>query len=416
MDLNKLKSKFSNVALAAIEAEVRALVESTFSTADLSENSHIIEAFYVQPVLHSTLIRYMTMQEQYSSLSLMSIMSDTEINDTEKESIVQSFAAELDIDLTGQDLDTKMLIVNSALTSPDRNIKKLQSIISGYEKAAFVVSGSSREMFRNSPEHVIFGSSRFSVPYLYEGMKSLFKTSSIMNQPVSIADASRYDNIKQTGRTSGIADVYINPVLKFDQKNFSTDNGKITEIVLPMKKYAFIKIINISGEENLSYSFSGTTNIGFEDREIILSCNGIVTASLELYYFDDDTAKEGSIIAQAPLLNVVFTGMVPILVDITVENSYGLSSFKDAISVVKTTKEWMSIYASESSKLSQIGNASYDISGEMFVNPIMSKSVSFFGKNLAISKNSIMSWVSESNSCIIPRQITVLETGDVITI
>ena len=416
MDINKIRAKFSSVALIAIEAEVRTMVENTFSSADLAENAHLIESFYVQPVFHSTLLRYLTMQEQYSTLSLMKIMSDVDIQDTEKDAIVESFASDLGIDLTGQDLDTKMLIVNSAITSPDRNIKKVQSSVSSYSKAAFVVSGASREMFRNSPEHVLFGSSRFSIPFLYEGFSSKFKTSSIMNQPVSIADATRYENIRQSGRSSGLADVYLNPEIKFVQKNFSTLSGEVTVINIPAKKYAYIKIISITGEENISYEFSSDLNIGFGEREIILTCDGAVSASLELYYFDDTKATEDTITAQVQLVDISFTGMVPILVDLIVENEAGLSAFKDAISIVSTTKEWMNNLSAESSKLSQVGNATSGISGEIFINPVMSKDISFYGSTLAISKNSILSWVSESNSCIIPRQITVLETGDVITI
>jgi len=414
MNFDSVKSKFSNEALSIIEAEVRSSAEATFSVLDMGESTHIIEPFYVQPLFYATLLNYYTMHQQHSTVSLLEIASSPDASESDKDAVAQSFAAELGLDLTGQTVANKLSIINSALTSSDSRIKKLQAAVrTSYDQAEIVVSGSSREMFRNSPDHKMFADTRFAIPYLYENMSSAVTSPSIQNQAISIADANRYKNMSHSGRSGNSADIFLSPTIETSQHTLSSSEGVTEELILEAKKYAYFTFQGLSGDEDIRFEFSDVLNIGFETRGITFTSTGPCAVTIDAHYYIDDVSNEAIIKNQFPTLDITFSGKVPIFIDLVLQNDSSLESFMNTMKDGGTTKSWMALFRSESSKLTHFGNKSIEMTGEMMVSPLVSRPVAFFNGNIAISGNSIMSWVSESNSCIIPRKVTVLETGNV---
>ncbi len=414
MNIDIIRNKFSSEFLSAVEAEARSVAETSFSAYDLAENIHLIEPFYIQPLFYSMLLNYYTMSQQHSTLSLLEIASDADASDQDKNAIAESFASELGLDLSGQTVESKLLIVHSAISTADIRIKKLQSAVkNSYSKGVLVVSGASQEMFRNSPEHKLFSSSRFSIPFLYENMHAIVSTSAILNQPISIPDAERYNKMIHSGRSGNSADIFLGPEIEMSQHTLIVGDGDIGRLDLPPRKYSYLTVESIYGEENLSFEFSSDINIGFEDRAITIHSSGKCSSTVKAHYTVDSQETETALKSQFPTLDLTFSGMVPIYVDIVLQNESGLVPFMERLREVKNTKQWMSVFRSESSKLSRFGNRSIEMTGDMMVNPIVSRPIGFFNGNIAISGNSIMSWVTEANSFIIPRKITVAETANV---
>lgn len=412
MDLNLLKSKFSNEALIVIENEVREKVLSLFSSVDIANHLNMIESFFIQPIFYATLLNYYTMMQQNSSISLSAIASDENIDDSYKDALANAFATELGLDLSNNSPKDKLIIIDNQLSMPDPRIKTLQALIQNYDAAYMVASGASREMYRNVPDFKYFAKEMFAIPFIYENMKSFIPTD-INNQPISIEDINRYKQLDNSGRSGNSADVYLFPYLTSETKTINVGEGETGSISFDSRKYVSFSFDASSGLENLSFSFSDGNYLGFHDRSVVISSSGACNVHVTAYYINDNKDIESNIMNQLYDLDIVFTGMVPIYVDVTLQNSKGLDNFKNKLGTSMITKDWLLYFAEESSKMFLSNNQVLSIEGEMLVNPMMSMPVKFAHNQLVIPSKSIMSWVSHSNSFIMPRNITIAESGNV---
>lgn len=413
MNISKIEDRFDPDMLAAIKAEVDIFIKSLFTLDDYTINQHMIDSIFIQPVYYSTLLNYYTMYEQRSTLSLSDVFNDDAITAVKKDSFISTMAIDAGIDTSGMDsADMVSAIENRITVSESRIHSDMMNIVRGYSNAIDGATGVFWNMFRNSPDHMYFASDLFSAVVMSENLSMSVPVPSIMNQPITLTDITKYTQISNGGRVTNFIDIYVDTPIVTSQISMSTAEGETRTVTIPAQKWKTLKFP--SGDISCVSMEAGY--VGFATREIEFEIVGPVTGDLETEYYIDDTAAESSIKLNNSAYDIEFYGLVPVDISITLQNKNGASKVSDALGVPMSGGMWQSKIEELSMIMSKSNNSIVSVEATVWINPLMSKTIPVYNNNIAVSPKSIFSWIDIANTCITAREIIDLETGDVATI
>lgn len=413
MNIDLLKSRFTPEMLEAVKLEVDNFVQDKFTQDDYSINKHLIDTFFVQPVFYATLLNYYTMYEQRSSLSLSDIYGDDAISPTKKDAYFLSFAADIGIDITGLDSDGIVSAIENRLTVSDTRIHSdMMRIVLQYEEAIDGATGVFWTMFRNSPDHMYFSSGRFSAAVMYENLSSTVEISDIMSQSITMDDIEKYKNISNAGRVTNFIDIYVKPSVRVTQLSSVVADGETETLVFPAAKYKKF-VIAESARPNVKCTSMDGGYIGFASRSVSFEVTGPASVTITAEKYDDDPAVEDTLRSNNPTYDIEFFGLVPVDLNIKLQNSNAVSKVISYMGSNMSGGEWSSKINELAGILRKSGNSIVGIDATLWVNPLIKKTIAVYDKSLAISPKSIMSWVDIDNTCIKAESIEVLETGNV---
>ena len=413
MNINLIKSRFTPEMLEAIKNEVETFVQEKFSANDYTMNKYLVDTFFVQPIFYATLLNYYTMYEQRSSISLSDIYSDDAISPTKKDAFFSSFASDMGIDTTNMTSDDIVSTIENKLTVSDTKIHSdMINIINTYDKAINGVTGDGWTMFRNSPDLMYFSQNKFGAAMMYEGLSSLIEIVDIMNQPITMGDIERYKSISNAGRITNMIDVYVDASINTKQIVFNLSDGETDTITLSAKKYKNFHIPE-EARDKIKCTFMEGGYIGFPSRSITLEATGPVSVTIDVESYSDDIDKEKEIKSNFPSYNIEFFGLLPVYLDITVQNKNALSKIISYMGKAMDGIKWISKIAELERILKKSNNSIIGIEATIWINPLVSKRINIYNNNLALSPKSIFSWIDISNTCVQASTITDMETGDV---
>jgi len=413
MNIELIKSRFSPEMLGAIRNEVDTFVQERFTLDDYTINQHLIDTFFIQPIFYATLLNYYTMYEQRSTLSLSDIYSDDAISPTKKDAYFASFAADIGIDTTSMTSEDMVSAIENRLTVSDTRIHSdMMRIVKSYDKAIDGATGVFWTMFRNSPDHMYFSRSKFGAAMLYEDLVSTVEIVDIMNQPITMNDIEKYKTMSNSGRVTNFIDIYVDTPVFADQVVFTLADGETKTITLPYKKWKSIDIPE-NARDNIKCTFMEGGYIGFPARSITLEATGPLSTTIKTENYIDDQEVEDDIKSTNPTYDIEFFGLLPVYIDIKLQNKNSMSKVAAYLSVPMDGGKWTAKISELSRLLQKSGNSIVGIDATIWINPIVSKRISIYNNNLALSPKSIFSWVDIDNTCIQAKTITDLETGDV---
>ncbi len=413
MNISKIEDRFDPDMLTAIKAEVDNFVKSLFTLDDYTINQHLVDSIFIQPIYYSTLLNYYTMYEQRSTLSLRDVFEDDVITTVKKDTFMSAMASDVGIDTAGMDsADIVSAIENRITVSESRIHSDMMNIVREYSKAIDGATGVFWNMFRNSPDHMYFISDKFSAVVMSENLSLSIDFDSIMNQPITLMDITKYGQISNGGRVTNFIDIYVEPTIVSAQTTLSTSEGETRTVVLPARKWR--RLTFPSGDIKCIGMDNGY--VGFQTREITLEITGPVNGDVETEYYMDNTADESTIKLDNPAYDIEFYGLVPVDISVTVQNKNGASKISSALSKPMAGGLWQSKIEELSMILSKANNSIVSIEATVWINPLMSKKIPVYNSSIAVSPRSIFSWIDIANTCITGREIIDLETGDVATI
>ncbi len=413
MNISKIEDRFDPEMLATIKTEVDIFIKSLFTLDDYTINQHMIDSIFIQPIYYATLLNYYTMYEQKSTLSLRDIYEDDVITVAKKDSYMSAMAVDIGIDTTGMDSSEIVSSIENRMTVSESRIHSdMMGIVRGYNKAIDGATGVFWNMFRNSPDHMYFVSDKFSAVVMSENLDMSIGFDSIMNQPITLTDVSKYSQISNGGRVTNFIDIYVEPTIVKGQTSLFTNEGETRTVVLPARKWS--RLTFPAGDITCAGMEGGY--VGFSTREITIEITGPVAGDVETEYYDDDTTAESNIKLNNPAYDIEFYGLVPVDVSVTVQNKNGAPKISDTLKTPMAGGLWQSKIEELSMILSKSNNSIVSIEATVWINPLMSKKIPVYNSNIAVSPRSIFSWIDIANTCITGREIIDLETGDVATI
>lgn len=415
MNIDKLKTRFSNEMLTAIRNEVEVYAKSSFTSDEYAINKHLVDFFFTQPIFYATLINYFTMYEQNSVFSLQDIFNDDLISDAKKNSFFLSIAENINIDTTNLKTQEIISAIENRLTVSDSGIHfDMMNIVKTYSKGQDGSSGIFWNMFRNSPDIMYFNGDKFSMVVLRENLQMTVPIEPIMNYPITLHDSEKYNQLNTAGRISNMIDIYLKPDISTEQITFSANEGEEKTVTLPYRKWVKIKFGEDAKEHITCTSISGGY-MGFEDKEYVFKVVGPFARSIYCSSIQDDTAEESSIKSLYPQYDISFSGLIPVELSITVQNGNGLSIFQEEMVRPVAGSHWVQKIADISNRLNKNNNGIVDIEGLLWINAITYKKVKIFNNKIAIPSNSALSWIDIGSVYIGLNEVINEETGDVDT-
>ena len=413
MNIDLLKSRFSPEMLGIIKSEVDTFVQEKFTLDDYTINKNLIDTFFTQPVFYSTLLNYYTMYEQRSTLSLSDIYLDDHISTSKKDAYFDSFASDIGIDTSSMTSEGIVSAIENRLTVSDTRIHSdMMVVVKEYDKAIDGSTGIFWTMFRNSPDLMYFSNSKFSVAIMYEKLKSTVEISEIMNQSINMSDVEKYKNISNSGRVTNFIDIYVDTNTTKDSHAISISDGETKTIVLPDKKWKSIKI-DENARGNIKCINIDGGYLGFASKSITLEATGPISTTILTESYIDDPKKEHDIKSKYTSYDIEFFGLIPIYIDIKIQNKNAMSKVAAFMSEPMVGSKWSAKINELSRLLVKSGNAIVNISAEIWINPLVSKNITIYNNNLTISPKSIFSWIDIDNTCIQCNTVIDSETGDV---
>ncbi len=413
MNIELIKSRFTPEMLGAIKSEVDTFVQERFTLDDYTINKHLIDTFFIQPIFYATILNYYTMYEQRSTLSLSDIYSDDAISPTKKDAFFSSFAADIGIDTTSMTSDDIVSAIENRLTVSDTRIHSdMMSIVKKYDQAIDGATGVFWTMFRNSPDHMYFNRNKFGAAVMYEGLTSLIEIVDIMNQPITMNDIEKYKAMSNSGRVTNFIDIYVDTPTVGDQISFTLAEGETETRTLSARKWKTVSI-----QENARNKIKCTDMeggyIGFPARSITFEATGPLSTTINLERYVDDESKENELISEHPAYDIEFFGLLPIYIDVKLQNKNSISKVASYLGTPMDGGKWTAKISELARLLQKSGNSIVGIDAILWINPLVSKTITIYNNNLVLSPKSIFSWIDIDNTCIKASSITDLETGDV---
>ncbi len=416
MNIELIKSRFTPEMLGAIKDEVDAFVQERFTLDDYTINQHLIDTFFIQPIFYATLLNYYTMYEQRSTLSLSDIYSDDSISPTKKDSYFSSFAADIGINTTGMSSDDIVSAIENRLTVSDTRIHSdMMKIVKAYPKAIDGATGVFWTMFRNSPDLMYFTHNKFGAAMMYEELSSMVEIVDVMNQPITMGDIEKYKVISNSGRVTNFIDIYLDTTTGIVQEVFTLNEGETATRTLSAKKWKSLKIPE-EARSQIKCTYMEGGYLGFATRAITLEATGPLSVTIPSEYYLDDETQEDNLKSDNPEYDIEFFGLLPIDIDIKLQNKNSQSRVIAHLSNPLDGGKWTAKISELSRLLQKSGNSIVGIEATLWINPLISKRITIYNNNLAISPKSIFSWIDIDNTCIKLSTITDLETGDVTSI
>ena len=416
MNVQLIERRFTEEMRAAILEDVTSFVKSRFTLDEYTINKHLIDAFFIQPIYYATLLNYYTMYEQRFTISLPQIYNDDAITETKKEAYFRSLAETIGVNTDNMTMDEIVASVENRITVSDTTMHSdMMNIVNSYQYGFDGATGAFWTMFRNSPKIVEFTTTKFGAAFIYENMSSPVKIMPIETQPITAEDMSELPTINNSGRVTNFIDIYVKPATDIARYSIGSQNDEIDVLRLPPKKWKKITISNYNTGELWCSDFTNGY-VGFHEREIEFKYDGTGLVRFECEYYIDDVAAENDIISNHPEYDIMFTGLVPFEATIHLQNKNAVSKVREMLGRSTDGNSWMLKKKELDGILKKSNNHIVDITGKLYVNPLVTKEARIFGENLTISPNSIMSWVDIANTSISAVSIVDMETGDVITV
>jgi len=413
MNIELIKSRFTPEMLGAIKNEVDTFVQERFTLDDYTINKHLIDTFFIQPIFYSTLLNYYTMYEQRSTLSLSDIYSDDAISPTKKDAYFASFAADIGINTTNMSSEDMVSAIENRLTVSDTRIHSdMMRIVKQYDKAIDGATGVFWTMFRNSPDHMYFSHNKFGAAMMYEDLVSEVEIVDIMNQPITMGDIEKYRTMSNSGRVTNFIDIYVDTHTFKEQLVITLADGETDTYVLPAKKWKKIEVSE-ADKNNIKCTNMEGGYIGFASRSITFEAKGPLNTVINLESYLDDVVVEDQVKSDNPTYDIEFFGLLPVYVDIKLQNQNSIARVASYLGTPLDGSKWTMKVSELSRVLQKSGNSIVGMDAVIWINPLISKKISIYNNNLALSPKSIFSWIDIDNTCIKASTITDLETGDV---
>jgi len=397
--------------LSKIEAGVRNNVLELFSEDEYEANKWTIENIFVQPVLYSTLLQYQTIYEQKTSVSVKDILSDDEATDGKKQAYLSAFADALNISSEGMEASALTTAIQNKLSIAEIDLlREIQKCTSSYSIVKNIIGGTSKHSHRSSPEYIYFLVNKFAAVVISEGLVQEVPLVELESQSITVNDMLRYKNARNTGNLYGYVDVYIDSKITSEQFGFSLEEGETKTISLPLKKWKTIKVSSTQKESVRCVSFGGTM-VGFGERELEFHITGPATGTINADSYASDLDKEAEIREQLPKLDIEFSGLIPVELTIELLNGNAVDKIAESVKSSFFGGNWNSRIASLHSLSLQNGNGIQKITARVFVNPMLSKEIVFYGNAFSLSRYGMLDWIGYGNTLFKVKSLIDIESG-----